>query len=116
MHDAIQPAELRPGCQVLTAQHRDGVYSLAVRRPDAGLAGAPLCVSALLVAHGKNDPRVPFSEAEQIAAKVRARGRTVWTVFADNEGHGFNKKDNSDYLQAVQAWFLKQSLAAGGGS
>ena len=33
-------------------------------------------VSALLVAHGRNDPRVPFSEAEQIAAKVRGQGRT----------------------------------------
>jgi dipeptidyl aminopeptidase/acylaminoacyl peptidase len=67
-------------------------------------------VSALLVAHGKNDPRVPFSEAEQIAAKVRSHGRQVWTVFADNEGHGFAKKDNSDYLRAVEAYFLKQSL------
>ena len=67
-------------------------------------------VSALLVAHGQNDPRVPFSEAEQIAAKVRGHGRTVWTVFADNEGHGFAKKDNADYLRAVEAWFLKQSL------
>jgi dipeptidyl aminopeptidase/acylaminoacyl peptidase len=68
-------------------------------------------VSALLVAHGRNDPRVPFSEAEQIAAKVRSQGRPVWTVFADNEGHGFAKKDNSDYLRAVEAYFLKQSLA-----
>jgi dipeptidyl aminopeptidase/acylaminoacyl peptidase len=67
-------------------------------------------VSALLVAHGRNDPRVPFSEAEQIAAKVRANGRPVWTVFADNEGHGFAKKDNADYLRAVEAWFLKESL------
>jgi dipeptidyl aminopeptidase/acylaminoacyl peptidase len=67
-------------------------------------------VSALLVAHGKNDPRVPFSEAEQIAAKVRSHGRTVWTVFADNEGHGFAKKDNGDYLRAVEAWFLKKNF------
>jgi dipeptidyl aminopeptidase/acylaminoacyl peptidase len=67
-------------------------------------------VSALLVAHGRNDPRVPFSEAEQISAKVRSHGRTVWTVFADNEGHGFAKKDNSDYLRAVEAYFLKRSL------
>jgi dipeptidyl aminopeptidase/acylaminoacyl peptidase len=67
-------------------------------------------VSALLVAHGRNDPRVPFSEAEQIAAKVRGQGRTVWTVFADNEGHGFNKKDNDDYLMAAEAYFLKKSL------
>ncbi|MDX1948214.1 MAG: S9 family peptidase [Pirellulaceae bacterium] len=67
-------------------------------------------VSALLVAHGRNDPRVPFSEAEQIAAKVRGHGRPVWTVFADNEGHGFAKKDNADYLRAVEAYFLKRSL------
>ena len=67
-------------------------------------------VSKLLVAHGKNDPRVPFSEAEQIAAKVRSLGRPVWTVFADNEGHGFGKKDNADYLRAVEALFLKESL------
>ena len=63
-----------------------------------------------LVAHGRNDPRVPFSEAEQIAAKVRGHGRTVWTLFADNEGHGFAKKDNADYLRAVEAWFLKKSF------
>ena len=68
-------------------------------------------VCDLLVAHGKNDPRVPFSEAEQIAEKVRGHGRTVWTVFADNEGHGFAKKDNADYLRAVEAYFLKQSLS-----
>lgn len=67
-------------------------------------------VSALLVAHGKNDPRVPFSEAEQISAKVRANGRTVWTVFADNEGHGFAKKDNADYFRAVEAWFLRKTF------
>jgi len=67
-------------------------------------------VSALFVAHGRNDPRVPFSEAEQIAEKVRSQGRTVWTVFAKNEGHGFAKKDNRDYLLAAEAWFLKNNL------
>lgn len=66
--------------------------------------------SALLVAHGKNDPRVPFSEAQQIAEKVRGKGKSVWTVYADNEGHGFGKKDNADYLRAVEVLFLKQHL------
>jgi dipeptidyl aminopeptidase/acylaminoacyl peptidase len=66
--------------------------------------------SALLVAHGKNDPRVPFSEAQQIADKVRSQGRPVWTVYADNEGHGFAKKDNADYLRAVQVLFLREQL------
>jgi dipeptidyl aminopeptidase/acylaminoacyl peptidase len=73
-------------------------------------SGADKIRSALLVAHGRNDPRVPFSEAEQIADKVRAAGRPVWTVYADNEGHGFAKKDNRDYLTAVQVLFLKDVL------
>lgn len=66
--------------------------------------------SALLVVHGKNDPRVPFSEAEQIAARVRGSGKKVWTLYAENEGHGFAKKDNRDYLSAVEAWFLERNL------
>jgi len=66
--------------------------------------------SALLVAHGTNDPRVPFFEAQQIAEKVQQAGRPVWTVYADNEGHGFGKRDNRDYLQAVEVLFLKKFL------
>jgi len=66
--------------------------------------------SALLVAHGVNDPRVPFSEAEQIAPKVRANGQEVWTVYADNEGHGFRKRANRDYLSAVITMFLAKHL------
>ncbi len=78
--------------------------------------------SALLVAHGTNDPRVPFFEAQQIAERVRSglasrlpgkpqeTGRDVWTVYANNEGHGFAKKDNRDYLAAVQAMFLREHL------
>ena len=64
--------------------------------------------SALFVAHGKNDPRVPFGEAVQIADKVRANGRPVWTVYADNEGDGFTKKANDDYVRAAQVLFLQQ--------
>jgi dipeptidyl aminopeptidase/acylaminoacyl peptidase len=66
--------------------------------------------SALLVAHGTNDPRVPFFEAEQIARQVRAAGRPVWTVYASNEGHGFAKKDNRDYSAAVEVMFLRENL------
>jgi dipeptidyl aminopeptidase/acylaminoacyl peptidase len=68
--------------------------------------------SALLVAHGRNDPRVPFSEAEQIARSVESRGRRVWTVYADNEGHGFAKKANRDYLTAVIVLFFSEALGA----
>jgi dipeptidyl aminopeptidase/acylaminoacyl peptidase len=74
------------------------------------LTSADKIKSALLVIHGVNDPRVPFGEARQIAEKVRASGKPVWTVFAKNEGHGFAKKDNADYARAVQAMFLQEHL------
>jgi dipeptidyl aminopeptidase/acylaminoacyl peptidase len=70
--------------------------------------------SALLVAHGVNDPRVPFSEARQIAEKVRSAGGRVWTVYASNEGHGFQKKENRDFLNAVTVRFLEENLLGGG--
>ncbi len=66
--------------------------------------------SALMVAHGRNDPRVPFSEAVQIVENVRKNGKPVWTVYADNEGHGFAKKANRDYLYAAMALFLEQQF------
>ena len=75
------------------------------------LARADRITSALLVAHGTNDPRVPFGEAQQIADKVRSLGRPVWTVYADNEGHGFAKKANRDYMQGVEFLFLQKYLA-----
>ena len=51
----------------------------------------------LFVVQGKNDPRVPFTEAEQMVAAVRANGVPVWYLLADNEGHGFARKANADY-------------------
>jgi dipeptidyl aminopeptidase/acylaminoacyl peptidase len=74
------------------------------------VANADKIRSALLVAHGVNDPRVPFFEAEQIADRVREHGQTVWTVYAENEGHGFGKKDNRDYFTAVEVLFVKDQL------
>ena len=66
--------------------------------------------AALFLAHGRNDPRVPFSEAEQIARRVSDLGRPVWTVYASNEGHGFLRKQNRDYTTAAIVLFLKQQL------
>ncbi|HVR76627.1 MAG TPA: S9 family peptidase [Planctomycetota bacterium] len=69
--------------------------------------------SALLVIHGDNDPRVPLSEAEKIAAGARASGKPVWTLYASNEGHGFTRRENRDYEEAVTAAFLKRHLQGG---
>jgi dipeptidyl aminopeptidase/acylaminoacyl peptidase len=58
------------------------------------------------VVHGKNDPRVPLSEAEQIVNKLRAKGREVWYLLAADEGHGYRKKQNRDVYYATFAQFL----------
>ncbi|MFC7069200.1 S9 family peptidase [Halobaculum lipolyticum] len=47
----------------------------------------------LFVLHGANDPRVPVSEAEQIAAEASEHVPTRTLVFED-EGHGFSKLSN----------------------
>ncbi len=64
----------------------------------------------ILVVQGKNDPRVPLSEAEQVVAAVKRSGKPVWYVLGLNEGHGFAKRPNQDYLQAVEVLFLRRHL------
>lgn len=64
----------------------------------------------MFLVHGRNDPRVPVQEAEQIAATVARNGVPVWTMIAENEGHGFAKKENADYLFAARVLFLEKFL------
>ena len=64
----------------------------------------------MLVFQGKNDPRVPWTESEQIVAKVRENGLDVWYVFADDEGHGIAHQENVEYWSYVTALFLEQHL------
>lgn len=66
--------------------------------------------AALLVAHGQNDPRVPIGQAKQIVAKMREMNRPVWFVDALNEGHGFQKKQNSDLLAVLFTHFWIEHL------
>lgn len=69
--------------------------------------------SALFVAQGANDPRVPASEAEQIVGAVRKAGHDVWYMLAKNEGHGFAKKENRDLYYQLTMMFFEKHLAAG---
>lgn len=62
----------------------------------------------LLIVQGLNDPRVPFTESEQMMAKVRAGGGEVWYLAAKDEGHGFRKKANRDVYLATVSQFLKR--------
>jgi len=74
------------------------------------LNNAGRITSSLLVAHGRNDPRVPWTEAEQIVKAVRANGRSVWYLLFADEGHGFRKKTNSDYFGAASVLFWERHL------
>jgi len=64
----------------------------------------------LLVVQGLNDPRVPASEAEQMVKAIRDRGGQVWFLMAKDEGHGFQKKRNVDFLFLSTVTFLKENL------
>ena len=66
----------------------------------------------MMVVTGGNDPRVPASEAVQIAKAVRANGKPVWTMTAADEGHGFKKKANLDRMRLAVSAFLQQYLIA----
>ncbi|MBL8310553.1 MAG: prolyl oligopeptidase family serine peptidase [Burkholderiales bacterium] len=64
----------------------------------------------LFVVQGKNDPRVPYTEAEQIVAKARGNGMPVWYLRAENEGHGFARKENADYYFFSMVRFVEETL------
>ena len=67
----------------------------------------------MLISQGLNDPRVPASESEQIVAALREGDVPVWYVLARDEGHGFAKKVNRDYMMAATALFLERHLLNG---
>ena len=64
----------------------------------------------LLVVQGKNDPRVPLTEAEQMTAAIRNQGGTVWYLMAKDEGHGFGKKKNADFQFLASILFFQEHL------
>ncbi len=64
----------------------------------------------LFVIAGKNDPRVPASESQQMVDVVRKNGTPVWWLLAKDEGHGYRKKKNQDYQFYATVMFVKQYL------
>ena len=85
-----------------------GSYRRALREPEYGslendreflqsispIHKADLITAPLMVVHGKNDPRVPVGEAEQIVEKVRENGGRVEYLLYEDEGHGLAKLEN----------------------
>jgi dipeptidyl aminopeptidase/acylaminoacyl peptidase len=64
----------------------------------------------LMVFQGRNDPRVPYTEAEQIVKALRDRNAPVeYTLFPD-EGHGFVKLPNRLVVYSKVADFLDRYM------
>ena len=60
--------------------------------------------------HGRNDPRVPLHRSRADRRRARKNGAPVWYLLADNEGHGFARKANADFLFYAMSLFFQERL------
>jgi dipeptidyl aminopeptidase/acylaminoacyl peptidase len=95
--------------------HREREYGSLARDREFLVEASPLThVDAirapLFVIHGRNDPRVPVSEAEQLAENLRRRGVPCELLIYEDEGHGLARLENQldAFPRAVE--FLDQVL------
>ncbi len=65
----------------------------------------------LFVVQGRNDPRGPYREAERIVAGLKRRGTPAWFLMANDEGHGFARQPQRDYLYYATVEFMRRALA-----
>ena len=64
----------------------------------------------LFVVQGRNDPRVPHTEATQMVETARLNGTPVWFLMANDEGHGFAKRKNRDFDFYARVLFVREFL------
>lgn len=64
----------------------------------------------MFIVAGRNDPRVPYTEGQQMTAAIRAHDVPVWYLLAADEGHGFAKKSNRDFQLAATVLFMRKYL------
>jgi dipeptidyl aminopeptidase/acylaminoacyl peptidase len=114
---------------MVTFLENTGDYRRALREPEYGslerdrgflefispLHKAEEITAPLMVIHGKNDPRVPVGEAEQIVEKVKKNGGAVEYLLYEDEGHGLAKLKNRLDAYPKIAAFLDEHFARAGG-
>lgn len=64
----------------------------------------------VFVIQGKNDPRVPVSEAESLVQIRQQKKLPVWYLLGKNEGHGFADAANRDYQLFTTILFVQEYL------
>jgi dipeptidyl aminopeptidase/acylaminoacyl peptidase len=80
-------------------RHREAEYGSLERDREFLEQISPLnhidkIVAPLMIIHGENDPRVPASEARQLAAGLEEKDVPVEVLIFDDEGHGLAKLKN----------------------
>jgi len=65
----------------------------------------------LLIIQGAHDPRVKKAESDQIVDALRAKGKPVTYLLANDEGHGFAKPINKLAMYTAVEDFLAEHLA-----
>jgi dipeptidyl aminopeptidase/acylaminoacyl peptidase len=96
--------------------HRESEYGSLAENREFLESISPLnqvdnITAPLMVIHGANDPRVPLSEAQQLADALEQRQVPVELLVFDDEGHGIMKLNNKLVLYPAVIDFLEKVLA-----
>lgn len=70
------------------------------------LSNADRITRPVLIAHGRNDRRVPIAQSDQLVNRLRARSQTVWYLKALDEGESFARWQNREAYYRAFAQFL----------
>jgi dipeptidyl aminopeptidase/acylaminoacyl peptidase len=84
---------------------RDADGRLFLRRISP-LINADRITRPVLIAHGKNDRRVPIAQSDQLVLRLRARNQTVWYLKATDESGSFARWQNRAAYYRAFAEFL----------
>ncbi len=85
----------------------EGKAMLQERSP---LTFADRIAKPLLIGQGANDPRVPQRESDQVVKAMQDHKIPVTYLLYSDEGHGFNRPENSLSFWAVTEAFLAKHL------
>ena len=113
---------------LVTFLENTGSYRRSLREPEYGslhrdreflesispIHKADNITAPIMVVHGKNDPRVPVGEAEQIVDRVKKNGGKVEYLLYEDEGHGLAKLKNRLDAYPKIAAFLDEHLETRG--
>ena len=97
------------------AEYGDLERDAALLREISPLHKVDRIEAPLIVVHGRNDPRVPLYEAEQMVTALAKRGRPTELLVFDDEGHGLVKRANRIIGYGAIAAFLDRHLGDAGG-